>query len=209
MGSRRDRQGSFYMMIIVGAIVLIGFVGALQVQLDQQMARARRMKGSAEAALIAREGIAQTARKLSSQGSLPARTAEALEGGDLVVVADGPLPAGSRKYVVFARARFPGGAVTAVADVRFGSQASDVCNLDMLYQDVDVDAKPARALVIGARRQARAALKTALVEYRGEGSGLAARLTGFLSTAAQGTLPRADQTRISSVLVTPLTTDVP
>ena len=204
-----DRRGSFYMMMLVGAIALIGFVAALQLQMDQQVSRARHLKAGAEAALVAREGVVYASQRLTAAGTLPFRFTEPQEGGDLVVVSEGPRPPGSRKYVVFARARFLGGAVTAVADLRFGSPSSAICNLDMLYQDVDVDSAVARGRVIDARREARRALKSALIANRGEGSGLPARLSGFLSAVSGGTIPHADQARIASALVTPLTTDVP
>lgn len=205
----RRREGSFYAMIVVGAIVLIGLIAGLQLQMDQQMARVRRMKGAAEAALIAREAVDAAGRKLAATGSLPQRNQEALEGGDVVTVVEGPRPAGSRKYVVFARARFAAAAVTAVADVSFASPAAHVCNLDMLYQDIDVESPAARTKVIDQRRDARRALKATLQSYRGEGGGLSPRLAGFLSTAAGGAIPRADQTRVASALPSPLTTEVP
>lgn len=204
-----DRAGSFYMLIIVGAILLIGLISGLQLQMDQQMARVRRMKGSAEAALIARFGVEEAGRRLSAAGSLPARFTETPEGGELVVVVEGPRPAGSRKYVVFGRARFAGGAVTAVADVRFASPKSQVCNLDMLYQDVDVDSPQARKQILDQRREARRALKNTLTSYRAEGAALKTRLAAFLSSASLGTIPQADQARMVSKLPTPLTTDVP
>ena len=204
-----DRAGSFYLMIIFGAILLIGVVAGMQLQMDQQMSRVRRMKGSAEAALIARFGVEEAGRRLSAAGSLPARFTETPDGGDLVVVIDGPRPAGSRKYIAFARARFAGGAVTAVADLRFASPKAQVCNIDMLYQDIDVDSAPARTKVVDARREARRGLKNTLTAYRGEGAALPPRLTAFLAAASLGTIPKADQARIAAALPTPLTTDVP
>ena len=51
MASRLSRRGSVYLMIIVGAILMIGLMVGFQMQMDQQVARARRLKGSAEAAL--------------------------------------------------------------------------------------------------------------------------------------------------------------
>jgi hypothetical protein len=207
--SPRRREGSFYAMIVVGAIVLIGLIAGLQVQMDQQMARVRRMKGSAQAALIAREAVDAAGRKLAATGSLPQRTSESLEGGEVVIAVEGPRPAGSRKYIVFARARFAAAAVTAVADVRFASPSAQVCNVDMLYQDVDVDSAAARAKVVDQRREARRALKDTLQSYRGEGGGLSPRLAAFLSTAAGGSIPRADQARVVSALPSPLTTEVP
>lgn len=204
-----DRKGSFYMLIIVGAILLIGLIAGMQLQMDQQMARVRKMKGAAEAALIARFGVEEAGRRLSAAGSLPARFTETPEGGELLVVVEGPRPAGSRKYIVFGRARFAAGAVTAVADVRFGSPKALVCNLDMLYQDIDLDNAAERNRIIDQRRTARSALKATLTAYRSEGSSLRTRLGAFLSSASLGTLPQADQARLVSKLPTPLTTDVP
>lgn len=207
MGS--ERRGSVYLVIVVGAVLLIGVVAGLQIQMDQQMARVRRMKAGAEAALIARFGVEEAGRRLSSTGSLPPRFTETMDGGDLVVTVEGPRPAGSRKYIVFGRARFAAAAVTAVADVRYGSPVAPVCNVEMLYQDIDVDSGPERAKLIATRREARRALKALTDSYRGEGPGLSSRLASFLGAASLGTLPRADQARIASALPTPLTTDVP
>lgn len=206
---RRAREGSFYLIMIVGAILALGLILGLQIQMDQQMARARRLKGSAEAALIARWGVEEAGRRLASAGALPARFTDEPEGGELVVAVEGPRPASSRKYIVFGRARFSGATVTAVADIRFGSPNAEIYNLEMLYQDIDVDSAPARARVVGARRAAKRALKTMLTAYRSEGAGLRTRLGAFLAAASLGTIPRGDQTRMLSALPAPLTTDVP
>jgi hypothetical protein len=203
-----DRTGSFYAVLIIGAVTLIGVIAGLQLQLDQQMSRARRLKGAAEAALLARRGLEAAALELARTGRVPARAASTPQGGELVVVAEAR-PAGSRKYVVFARGRYAGAPVTMVADMTTGTTRTLVCNREVLYQDVDVDAPAARGKVIATRRAARAALMRTLALARGEGAGLSTRLSAFFATAAQGRIPQGDRTRIVSVLASGLTTVVP
>ena len=206
---RRRVAGSFYAVLIIGAVTLIGVIAALQLQMDQQMARARRLKGSAEAALLARQGVEGAALELARTGSLRARVASTPEGGELVVVCEGPRPAGSRSYIVFARGRFAGAPVTMVADVRHASPAAQVSNREVLYQDVDVDSATARAKIVAARKDRLAELKRTVTAYRGEGGALSARLSAFMGVAAKGRIPSADRTRIVSALASALTTDVP
>lgn len=209
MGCERRRAGSFYAMLVIGAVTLIGLVAGLQLQMDQQMARARRLKGGAEAALLARQGIESAALALARTGTLPARARSTPEGGELVVVAEGPRPAGSRAYVVFARGRYAGSPVTMIADLRAVGGRAQIGNRELVYVDVDVDAPAVRARLIAARATAFAGLKRRIDGYRSEGAGLSARFAAFFAQAAQGRIPSADRARITSAVATALTTTVP
>jgi hypothetical protein len=206
-----DRAGALtYMVLVLSLLVLIGLLAGMQMQLDQQVGRARTLKAGAEAFFLARHGLDGAARQLAASGSLPRTMSYGLAGGEVLVVCEGPRPTGSRKYVAFARGRHARCGVTLVADMREDRARAVVASTEVRYQDLDIASAAVRARVVAERAAVRRDLVRALAGYRAEREpALAARLDDVLASAAAGRVSDADRSRIRSTVPSRMTTALP
>jgi len=195
--------------ILFGALIMVGLLIALQLQLDQQIGRARTLKAFAQGWFLARQGLEKAALELKSTGRIAASGHLSEEGGEIDVFAEGPRPAGTRKHIVFSRARFGRNAVLMIADLDKVKSRAIIANVQVLYQDLDVSSAAVRAQLIAQRGRTLKTLIDTVRAYRTEGAGLSSRLSIFLESAADGQIPSADRALIGSSLPTTLTTCAP
>ncbi|MBI4863102.1 MAG: hypothetical protein HY815_22980 [Candidatus Riflebacteria bacterium] len=209
MGS--DRSGGIvYVGIVLGAMILIGFFAGLQMQMDQQVSRARTLKGWFQAGFLARHGLEKAALSLKATGTLGSIPPYTLEGGDVAVFLEGPRPAGSSKYVVFSRGRFGRTSVLYVADMVKVSAGVLTANLEVRYQELDPGSAQVRSRVVAERAVTLRKARDAMRAYRSEGTGsLAARLSAFLFVVADGSVPQPDRQSIVARLPPKLTAALP